>query len=152
MGFPFLPFLAKTIKTALPQKILGFIFDIVEKVVDNKDQAGSIKGRLKLLAEENKLQELNEISKIVLAEVKSDNWLQKSWRPILMLSIMGIVINAYLIIPYLNMFLAQKIILPLPEAFFELLTFGVGGYVIGRSLENGVKKIKKQDWKGDGLY
>ncbi|MDP1724836.1 MAG: 3TM-type holin [Alphaproteobacteria bacterium] len=152
MGFPFLPFLAKTIKTALPQKILGFVFDIVEKVVDNKDQAGSIKGRLKLLAEENKLHELNEISKIVLAEVKSDNWLQKSWRPILMLSIMGIVINAYIIIPYLNMFLTQKIILPLPEAFFELLTFGVGGYVIGRSLENGVKKIKNRDWKGDGLY
>lgn len=152
MGFPFLPFLAKTIKTALPQKILGFVFDIVEKVVDNKDQAGSIKGKLKLLAEENKLQELNEISKIVLAEVKSDNWLQKSWRPILMLSIMGIVINAYVIIPYLNMFLTQKIILPLPEAFFELLTFGVGGYVIGRSLENGVKKIKNRDWKGDGLY
>ena len=152
MGFPFLPFLAKTIKTALPQKILGFVFDIVEKVVDNKDQAGTIKGRLKLLAEENKLQELNEISKIVLAEVKSDHWLQKSWRPLLMLSLMGIVINAYIIIPYLNMFLTQKIILPLPEAFFELLTFGVGGYVIGRSLENGVKKIKNRDWKGDGLY
>lgn len=152
MGFPLFSFLAKTVKTALPQKILGFVFDIVEKVVDNKDQAGDIKGRLKMLAEENKLQELNEISKIVLAEVKSDHWLQKSWRPILMLSLMGIVINAYIIIPYLNMFLTQKIILPLPEAFFELLTFGVGGYVIGRSLENKVKKIKNRDWKGDGLY
>jgi hypothetical protein len=147
MAFPLFPFLAKTIQSALPQKILGFVFDIIEKVVDNKDDANKIKGKLQELAGENQLQELNEISKIVLAETKSDHWLLRSWRPILMLSIMGIVVNAYIILPYLNMFLTNKIYLPLPEAFFELLTFGVGGYIMGKTVEKSSK-----NWKKDGLY
>lgn len=147
MGFPFFPFLVKTIQSAIPQKILGFIFDIIEKVVDNKEQAGIIKGRLRELAGENQLQELNEISKIVLSEVRSDHWLQRSWRPILMFSLIGIIVNAYIIVPYLNMVLTHKIILPLPEAFFDLLTFGLGGYIVGKGIEKSAKS-----WKKDGLY
>ena len=147
MTFPLFSFLTRSLKKSFPQQILGFLFGIIEKVVGNKDEAKRINSKIQALAEENQLNEIHEISKIVLAEIKSENWLQKSWRPIVMLSLIGVIVNTYLIIPYLNMFLPSKIILPLPESFFDLLTFGVGGYIIGRSFEKGIKI-----WKNDGLY
>lgn len=66
---------------------------------------------------------------IITAEAQG-NWLQRSWRPILMLSFGFIIIYRY--------FLSQVFDLPsvdLPVDFWELLNLGIGGYVIGRTVE-----------------
>lgn len=58
------------------------------------------------------------------------NWLQRSWRPLLMLSFGFIIIYHY--------FLSQVFGFPtidLPLEFWELMNIGVGGYVVGRSVE-----------------
>jgi hypothetical protein len=146
MPIPFLSFLATGLKAHIPRKILGFVFDMLEKTTPTKEDADQIKAKMLRLAEENKLQELSEISKIVAHEVKSDHWLQRLWRPILMMSVTGIMVNTYIILPYINAFLSQKIIMTLPEAFYDLLVIGVGGYIVGRSVEKSVK-----NWRGD-LY
>jgi hypothetical protein len=70
----------------------------------------------------------------------SGNWLQRSWRPILMLSLVVIVINNYILFPY---FPDTLTMLDLPDELWNLLTIGVGGYVAGRSIEKAVKIYKK---------
>jgi hypothetical protein len=47
---------------------------------------------------ENKL--LESKSKIVESETKGESWLQRNWRPMLMLLCMAIIMNNYILVPY----------------------------------------------------
>lgn len=80
---------------------------------------------------------------IIKSESQGQSWLQRNWRPLLMLIVIIIIANNYIIFPYLS-FLNLKIkMLELPTELFTLLTIGVGGYVIGRSGEKISKNLKK---------
>ncbi|MEX6627566.1 3TM-type holin [Tenacibaculum pacificus] len=68
-------------------------------------------------------------TEIINTEAKG-NFLQRSWRPILMLGFGFVVLYSKFIAPAFN--------LPntaLEPDFWELLRLGIGGYVIGRSAE-----------------
>ena len=82
---------------------------------------------------------------IIIAETKSQSWLARNWRPILMLTITAIVANNYVIFPYASLFTAKVTMLTLPEHLWSLLKIGVGGYVVGRSAEQVAKTLKKQE-------
>ena len=72
----------------------------------------------------------------VLKVELSGNWLQRSWRPLLMVAFGFIILYQY--------FISQVFRLPqvdLPERFFDLLEIGLGGYVIGRSVEKVVDSV-----------
>ena len=73
-------------------------------------------------------------SAIIQTEMKG-NWLQKSWRPLLMLIIITIIFNNYLFMPYITAFTGWELVLELPNQMWNLLTAGVSGYVVGRSAE-----------------
>ena len=79
---------------------------------------------------------------VVMAEAQGESWLQRNWRPILMLTIVSIVANNYVIAPYIQLFFSKGIMLDLPDKLWSLLQIGVGGYVIGRSAE----KIAESKW------
>jgi hypothetical protein len=83
-------------------------------------------------------------SSIVVAEAKG-HWLQRNWRPMLMLLFGVIVANNYVVYPYLSMFTDKAVMLPIPEDLWDLLKLGVGGYIVGRSAEKVAEK-----WKGNG--
>jgi len=72
----------------------------------------------------------------------STSWLQKSWRPIVMLSFTFIVVYAFFIQPA---FLPKSMDVrsTLPTQFWGLLELGIGGYVIGRSVEKVADKVTK---------
>ena len=78
---------------------------------------------------------------VVLAEARG-SWMQRNWRPILMLSIVAIVVNNYILFPYFSLFGLPATMLELPEFFWDLMKIGVGGYVIGRSVE----KVARTKW------
>lgn len=84
----------------------------------------------KLEEAEGKLVETS--ASVIRAEAMSDSWLAASWRPIMMLSFLGLV--------YADSFglLASKLA---PEAW-TLLQIGLGGYVGGRTIEKSVKAIR----------
>ena len=72
---------------------------------------------------------------IIIAEAKG-NWLQRSWRPILMLSFGFIVIYNKFAAPLFGW------TIPVLEGeFWTLLQIGIGGYVVGRSAEKIADKI-----------
>ena len=77
---------------------------------------------------------------VVLAEVQSEHWLSRSWRPILMLILMGFLLLAGLILPMADLFTGHPINFQprwqlLPGGFWDFLAIGMGGYIGGRSLE-----------------
>lgn len=74
-------------------------------------------------------------AKVIIAEAQGESWLQRNWRPILMLTIVLIVANNYVIAPYISLFGYKSLALELPEAMWNLMNIGVGGYVVGRSGE-----------------
>jgi len=73
-------------------------------------------------------------AKVLVTEM-SGNWWQRSWRPILMLSIIGILVNNYILLPYIP----GVVPLDLPDSFLIILSTAVPGYIGGRSYEKGLK-------------
>ena len=70
----------------------------------------------------------------ILAEEARGNWLQRSWRPLVMLTFVVIIlIGAFTSLP----------ILADTSRFWDLLEVGLGGYVVGRSGEKIVGTIFK---------
>ena len=82
---------------------------------------------------------VEELKAKVLSTELSGNWLQRSWRPILMLVLVFIILNNYVLFPYFPDIFNS---LELPTQLWDLLTLGVGGYVVGRSVEKAVKHYK----------
>lgn len=83
---------------------------------------------------ENKL--LDSQTKIIDSEAKGESWLQRNWRPMLMVICMFIILNNYVLVPYLHLPLTV-----LDERIWNLMELGVGGYVAGRSLEKISEKL-----------
>lgn len=75
---------------------------------------------------------LESKSKVVHAEASSKHWLTANWRPVTMLTFLGLVVGDSL------GFLPND----LNEEAWTLLKIGLGGYVIGRSGEKIAKTIK----------
>lgn len=73
-------------------------------------------------------------SNVIMAEAQGQ-WLQRNWRPLLMLVIIVIVANNYILYPYLSIFTDKVRVLDLPDRLWTLMEIGVGGYILGRTAE-----------------
>ena len=80
-----------------------------------------------LIQKELELQKMQ--TEIIVTEAKG-NWLQRSWRPLLMLAFGFIVIYVKFLAPLFNLRIPE-----LENEFWNLLQLGIGGYVIGRTGE-----------------
>lgn len=119
--------------------------DVVRKVVPDKNRQQEIERELKLTLMENaeSLEQLR--GEIVLAEAKSEHWITATWRPLLMLITVGIIGLNYLIFPVLGIWVPDVMthVLELPDPLWDMLTLGVGGYIVGRSGEKMVDRWTK---------
>jgi len=128
--------------------VIGDILDkglsVIDKLVPDKDKANELKAAIKNEILVNRHEETLALLRgqvdIIVAEAKG-NWIQRSWRPLLMLTIIAIIFNNYVLVPYLRIFTTKVAILEFPNSFWNLLTVGVGGYIGGRTIE----KIKGKD-------
>lgn len=121
------------------------ITDVVKKIVPDTDKHKQIDQEIKLalLEHTDSLERIR--GEIVLAEAQSSNWLTSSWRPLLMLIAIAIIAMNYLVFPIIGIAYPSIMehTLALPDQLWNLLTLGVGGYIVGRSGEKMVDK-----WKG----
>lgn len=109
----------------------------VDSIVTNDEERGKIKAELSTIVA-NMVTSLTTSAKEVLVTEMTGNWLQRSWRPIIMLAFGFIVVYEY--------FLSKVFGWPpanLPEAFWGLLEIGMGGFIIGRSVEKISKNISE---------
>ena len=124
-------------------KIVETIGGIVSKAVKDKDLAAKLTTEIQTGLMQHEASLVQAQASIILAEAQGHSWLQRNWRPILMLTIIAIVANNYLLFPYIQLFGGDAIVLELPERMWSLMTVGVGGYVVSRGVEKSVKT-----WKG----
>lgn len=119
--------------------LLTGLFSIGEKLINhwfpNAEEADKRKLELLSLIKAGEIKELESAANVIIAEAKSEHWIVAAWRPILMLSFTAIVVNNYILYPYLSLFWADAPSLVLPDNLWSLLQIGVGGYVVGRSGE-----------------
>jgi|TARA_B110000093_G_C12910381_1_gene384481 hypothetical protein len=107
----------------------------LDKLFTSKEEKIKAESIIKEIILQKKLELQQMQTDIILAEAKG-NWLQRSWRPILMLSFGFIVIYVKFLAPIFGF------TIPILEIeFWELLKIGIGGYVVGRSAEKISKNI-----------
>jgi hypothetical protein len=128
------------ITDAVSSLMSGPINRIIESYVKDLELRRKLQAELEtsMISHFGKSLELQQA--IVLAEVKSEHWLTRSWRPLLMMTLIFFLILVGLLIPLAD--LAAGYAIPfnprwqaLPEGFWNFLTIGVGGYIGGRSVE-----------------
>jgi hypothetical protein len=135
--------------------VLGFITGAVDKVtglidelVTTDEERGVIKNELrrvenmfaeKVLDYESRMMELR--SNIIMTEAKGESWLQRSWRPVTMLTFLVLVVLHHL----------GALAIELSDQMWGLLKIGVGGYIGSRGAEKIVPALmstlnkKKED-------
>ena len=109
--------------------LVNSVGGVLDNLITSKEEKLKAKQAITKLIQSNMLSLFKLQSDIVKTEM-TGNWLQRSWRPILMLSFGFIILYYYFIAP---VFGTPGI--ELPEKFWTLLNIGIGGYVVGRSAE-----------------
>lgn len=107
----------------------------LDKLFTSKEEKIKAESIIKQILIEKQLELQQMQTDVIIAEAKG-NWLQRSWRPILMLSFGFIVIYVKFIAPVFGLTIPT-----LEIEFWELLKIGIGGYVVGRSAEKISKNI-----------
>jgi len=84
-------------------------------------------------------------SSIIVAEAKSQSWLARNWRPLVMLTFAVEIV----LISTGSMDVDSLVLVP--EQMWRLLQIGIGGYIVGRSAEKIVPQVfnNKKKEKGD---
>lgn len=124
------------------------LFGLVDQVIEDKDEKNKIKGQITELFEKGDADAfaatIRAKQDIIVSEAKSESTLARNWRPITMLSFVAIVINNYILCPWLGALFGLSVMLPIPPEMWNLLTLGLGGYVAGRSLEKSIQAWKQK--------
>lgn len=73
-------------------------------------------------------------SKVIIAEAQSDSWITRTWRPLTML--------AFVSLPFFVLFgLDPTPLQEVPDLVWKIIWTGLGGYMVGRSVEKTAPKI-----------
>lgn len=94
--------------------------ELKRKEVENQLQ-------IAVLAQTKALEEA--AASIVKAEAASQHWLAANWRPLLMLTFGGLIVARWMGYAAPNLAEAEYL------ALWDIVELGIGGYVIGRSVE-----------------
>ena len=110
------------------------IGNVIDKLFTSEEERLKAKNEIFKVLQEQQL-ELQKLQTEIIVTEANGNWLQRSWRPILMLAFGFIVIYVKFIAPLFSLPIP-----PLEDEFWNLLQIGIGGYVIGRTGEKMIKE------------
>lgn len=116
--------------------IAGALFKTVDKVIDNKGEADKIKQDIQQRIIAGELKELEGAAKIIQTEAQG-GWLQRNWRPIMMLVFAGLMVAHWF------GYTAPNIPESVRNSLLNIIMIGIGGYTVGRSGEKIAEKFKK---------
>lgn len=80
-------------------------------------------------------------AQVITAEANSESWLAANWRPLTMLSFVGLIWMHWLGLTPDNLPASQV------EMVMDIIQLAIGGYVVGRSVEKTAKTVT-----GKGIY
>jgi hypothetical protein len=123
----------KKILQFLSGNVIKEVGQVIDNLFTNDEERIKAKNEIFKVLKEKELELQKMQTDIIIAEAKG-NWLQRSWRPILMLAFGFIVIYVKFIAPLFDLRIPE-----LENEFWNLLQLGIGGYVIGRTGEKMMK-------------
>lgn len=129
---------------ALLGKIADSVFSIIDQVVGERDLREKLKSRIQM-AMLDRNSDIVKASRDIIVSESSGGLLQRNWRPVTMLSFTAILVNNFILAPYIQAFGGVAVILEIPQGMWNLLTIGIGGYVGGRTIEKSIYTWKKDN-------
>jgi len=108
---------------------------LIDRLWPDPAQASQAKLQLLEMAQKGDLAELMAKSEIVKTEAASENWLASSWRPITMLTFTALIVARWFGWAAPNLSVEEYLKL------WDIVQLGLGGYVVGRSVEKIVPTI-----------
>ena len=116
-------------RTSVADAVSGLVERLTLPAREKKQLEADV---LRLLLEREK--ELLRVRAALLQEEGKGNWLQRSWRPLVMLTFAAVI----LIGTFTNISILSD-----TSRFWDLLEIGLGGYVVGRSGEKILMTLAK---------
>jgi len=132
---------------------IGQIFEPAAKLIDDLHTSAEEKLALKaklleiqagVLSESLELEKtaLEAKASIIIQEAKSDSWLTRSWRPLVMLSLAGSVLAYWFgFTPTDPSTGLSTIPIEIINRMYSLVQIGVGGYIASRGAEKVIPKV-----------
>lgn len=125
--------------------LVGSIFKPAADLIDNLHTSDEERLKIKQAMFELQVEAFNKAeayesellaakSTIITAEAQSQSWIARNWRPITMLTFLVLVVGDSM----------GLLATPLAPEAWTLLQLGIGGYVVGRSVEKATSIIKKK--------
>lgn len=116
--------------------LIAPITSIIDKLIPDPQAAAEAKLKLIEMDQKGQLTELQTAATVITAEAQGDSWLQRSWRPIVMLWFAGLVGAHWFGFTPDNLTESEI------DALLDIVKLGIGGYVVGRSAEKVMKSYK----------
>lgn len=109
--------------------VLGIGGKLIDRLWPDPEQRSQAQLALLELAQKGELTELVQRAEIVKTEAASSHWLAANWRPIVMLVFAALIVARWFGWAAPNLTEAEYLKL------WDIVQFGLGGYVVGRSAE-----------------
>ncbi|WP_413662500.1 3TM-type holin [Microbulbifer sp. CNSA002] len=117
--------------------ISNLLGKVIDKALPDKTEANRLKAQVDSQLISMDLEELKAATKVITAEASGESWLQRNWRPVTMLTFVGLIVFHWLGWTAPNLSEDQTL------ALLEIVKIGLGGYVVGRSAEKAMKAWKQ---------
>lgn len=127
----------------IAQVVLGLIGKVADGFFSSKEEAQKFKNEAAAKILENESDLIKAQRDIIVSEASGHSWLQRNWRPLIMVMFGFIIFNNYILFPYASLFTDKAVLLDTPPDLWDLIKIGLGGYVVGRSGEKIASVIKK---------
>jgi Holin of 3TMs, for gene-transfer release len=115
--------------------VIGLGSRLIDRFLPDPAQKAAAQIALLEMAQKGELTEFAGKVEIIKTEAASEHWLAANWRPILMLTFGGLIVARWFGWAAPNLSEAEYLKL------WDIVQFGISGYVIGRSAEKIVPTI-----------
>ena len=115
--------------------VLNIGGQLIDRLWPDQEKRDQARLALMEMAQKGELAELTGRAEIVKAEAASSHWLAANWRPLLMLTFGGLIVARWFGWAAPNLSEAEYLKL------WDIVELGIGGYVIGRSVEKVVPSM-----------
>lgn len=123
--------------------LIGSVGTIIDDLHTSGEEKAEAKQKLAAL-EAATILSLSEVGKslveaqrdVIVAEAKGESWLQRNWRPIAMMTLLGLIVWTVVPASLFDITLQWDAV---PDKAWSLLTVGIGGYIGARTVEKVVR-------------
>lgn len=118
-------------------KAVDAIGSVVDNVSTSDEEKTQLKNELSSIVLDHTSNIITSQKEVIIAETQSESWLTRSWRPITMLTFVVMLVLRWTGIT------PQVMPLELEAQVFDIIQFGLGGYVVGREVTKVADRVTK---------